>query len=163
MQEERAMELFKSMESPVLAPIIAFDPANKLNHIELLLNENKSTKESDMGLLRTIVPSTSQRVSSDLDTTNARSMNEGKDDASNLKISCLGINPNQDESKFSADAATKADAVEVVNAGSVTLKVDRFTESPGVLTVGAIPLNPIQLDGGVFLPKRVHSRAEAHD
>ncbi|XP_039020701.1 YTH domain-containing protein ECT2-like [Hibiscus syriacus] len=157
MQEERAMQLFKSSESPVLAPASAFDPASKINHGELLLNENKrSTKKSDLGLLRTVVASSGQHVSSDFDTSNARSMNEAKDDASNLKTSSLCINPKQDESKFSADAATKTDAVEVVNVGSMTLKVSGFTESPGVLTVGAIPLNPktLQLDEGGISSKK---------
>ncbi|KAK8585941.1 hypothetical protein V6N13_050909 [Hibiscus sabdariffa] len=153
MQEERAMQLIKSFESPV-----AFDPANNLNRVELLLNENeRSTKQSDPGLLRTIAPSSSQRDSLDLDTTNARSANgsieriaaEAKDDASNLKISSLSINPKQ-ESKFSADA------VEVVNVGSVRVKVNRFSESPGVLTVGTIPLNPktLQLDEGGISGKK---------
>ncbi|GMJ02143.1 evolutionarily conserved C-terminal region 7 [Hibiscus trionum] len=165
MQEERAMQLIRSLESPVLAPVSAFDPANKLNHVELLLNENeRSTKQSDPGLLRTIAPSSSQRVSLDFDTTNARSVNESversapeaKDDASNLKISSLSMNPKQDEPKLFADAATKTDAVEVVNVGSATVKVNRFSESPGVLTVGTIPLNPktLQLDEGGISGKK---------
>ncbi|MBA0585433.1 hypothetical protein Gorai_016210, partial [Gossypium raimondii] len=163
MQEEKAMQLIKSIENPVLAP--AFDPVNKLNRVELLLNEHeRSSKQSDPELLRTIVPSSNQPVSTDCDRTNARRMNESsgkiaveaKDDASTLKISSLSINPKQDESKISTDAATKSDAVEVVNIGSVTVKVNKFTDSPGFLTVGTIPLNPKtpQLDeGGVSAKK----------
>ncbi|MBA0681661.1 hypothetical protein Goari_023447 [Gossypium aridum] len=163
MQEEKAMQLIKSIENPVLAP--AFDPVNKLNRVELLLNEHeRSSKQSDPELLRTIVPSSNQPVSTDSDRTNARRMNESsgkiaveaKDDASTLKISSLSINPKQDESKISTDAATKSDAVEVVNIGSVTVKVNKFSDSPGVLTVGTIPLNPKtpELDeGGVSAKK----------
>ncbi|KAE8683375.1 YTH domain-containing family protein 1 [Hibiscus syriacus] len=161
MQEERAMQLIKSLESPVLPPASAFNPANKLNHVKLLLNENeRSIKQRDPELSRTIVPSSSQQVPS----TNSRSTNgsleriaaEAEDDASNLMISSLSINSNQDESKFSASAATKTDAVEVVNFGSVTVKVNRFTESPGFLTVGTIPLNPktLQLDEGCISAKK---------
>lgn len=163
MQEEKAMQLIKSIENPVLAP--AFDPANKLNHFELLLNvHERSTKQSDPELLRTVVASSSQPVSTDCDRVNARTMNasseqiaiEAKDDASTLKISSLSINPKQGGSRISADAATESDAVEVVNIGSVTVKVNKFTESPGFLTVGTIPLNPKtpQLDeGGVSAKK----------
>ncbi|KAE8714251.1 YTH domain-containing family protein 2 [Hibiscus syriacus] len=165
MQDERAMQLIKSLESPVLPPVSAFNPANKLNHVELLLNENeRSIKQRDPELLRAIVPSSSQQVPSDLDMTNERSTNgsleriaaEAIDDASNLTISSLNINSKQDESKFSTNAATKTDAAEVVNVGSVKVKVNRFTESPGVLTVGTIPLNPktLQLDeGGIYAKK----------
>ncbi|XP_039026799.1 YTH domain-containing protein ECT4-like [Hibiscus syriacus] len=158
-QEERAMQLIKSLERPVLPPVIAFNPANKLNHVELLLNENeRSIKQRDPEAKDV---ASSHQVPSDFDATNARSTNgslerivaEAKDDASNLKISSLSIKSKQDKSKFSANAATETDAIDV---GSVSVKVNRFTESPVVLTVGTIPLNPktLQLDEGCISAKK---------
>ena len=175
MLEEKGRLLIKSFESPVLSP--AFDPANKLTYVKLLLNENeKTTKQSDPDMLKRTVPSSSQQVSADSDITNARTMNENveriaieaKDDASTLKIGSLTINPKQDESKTSADAAVVAmntDAVEVVNLGSVPVKINGFTESSGFLTVGTIPLNPktLQLDEGGVSVKKGNNRVEAYD
>ncbi|XP_022721891.1 uncharacterized protein LOC111279211 [Durio zibethinus] len=171
-QEEKARLLIKSFESPVLAP--ALDPANKLKYVELLLNENeKTTMQGDSNMLKRTVPSYGQQVSADSDITNARMMNENveriaveaKDDASTLKIGSLTINPKQDESETSADAAMDTDAIEVVTVGSVPVKVNGFTESSGFLTVGTIPLNPktLQLDEGGVSAKRGINHAEAYD
>ncbi|XP_052881876.1 YTH domain-containing protein ECT2 isoform X3 [Gossypium arboreum] len=91
MQEEKAMQLIKSIENPVLAP--AFDPVNKLNHVELLLNEHeRSTKQSDPELLRTIVPSSTQPVSTDCDRTNARRMNESSEQIA-VEVGTIPLNP----------------------------------------------------------------------
>ncbi|XWS08444.1 hypothetical protein CRYUN_Cryun40dG0003100 [Craigia yunnanensis] len=175
MLEEKGRLLIKSFESPVLPPVL--DPANKLNYVKLLLNENeKTTKQSNPSMLKGTVPSSSQQVSADSDITNARTMNENveriaveaKDDASALKIGSLTINPRQDESKTSADAAVVAmntDAVEVVTVGSVPVKVNGFTESSGFLTVGTIPLIPktLQLDERGVSAKMGTNCAEAYD
>ncbi|XWS38891.1 hypothetical protein CRYUN_Cryun18bG0002000 [Craigia yunnanensis] len=175
MQEEKARLLIKSFGSPVLAP--ALDSAKKQNYVELLLNGNeKTTKQSDPDILKRTVPSSSQQVSADSDITNARTMNENveriaveaNDDASTLKIGLLTMNPKQDESKPSADAAVgaTADAVEVVTVGSMPVKVNGFTESSGFLTVGTIPLiNPktLQLDEGGVSAKKGTNSAEAYD
>ncbi|KAK8706438.1 hypothetical protein V6N13_050004 [Hibiscus sabdariffa] len=160
MQEEKGRLLMKSFENPVLAP--AFVVANKLN-FEACLNDNeKATKQSDPNMLKRTVPSSSQQVSSNSNTTNARTTNENieltavsaNNYASTLKIGSLSINPKQDDSKPPVDAAVgsvTADAAEMVTVGSMPVKVnDGFTESPGFLTVGTIPLNPktLQSEGG---------------
>lgn len=172
MQEGKGRLLIKSFERQVLAP--AFNPATKLNYVDLLLNENeKSTKQGDPDILKRTVPSSSQQVSSDSDITNARMVIknvdrigvEAEDDASSLKIGSLTINPRQDDSKISADAAVNTDSVEVVTVGSVPVKVNGFTEASGFLTVGTIPLNPktLQLDEGGVFAKKSTNYAEAYD
>ncbi|KAK8527621.1 hypothetical protein V6N13_085439 [Hibiscus sabdariffa] len=173
MQEEKTRLLVKSFENPFLAPTL--DVANKLN-FELRLNDNeKATKQSDFGMLKRTVPSSSHQVSSDSDTSNARAMNENieqtsfnaSNDASTLKIGSLSINPKQDESKPSVDAvvgSTNADAVEMVTVGSMPVKVNGFAESSGFITVGTIPLNPktLQPEGGNY-SKRGNDRGKAND
>ncbi|GMJ09971.1 evolutionarily conserved C-terminal region 7 [Hibiscus trionum] len=161
MQEEKGRLLMKSFENPVLAPTLGV--ANKLN-FELCLNDNEKTaKQCDPDMLKRTVPSSSQQVSSNSVTTNARTTNENieqtavnaNNDASTLKIGSLSINPKQDDSKPSVDAAavgsTNADAVEMVTVGFMPVTVnDGFTELPHFLTVGTIPLNPktLQSEGG---------------
>ncbi|XP_022742197.1 uncharacterized protein LOC111293629 [Durio zibethinus] len=173
MQEEKARLLIKRFDSPVLAP--ALDPVNKLNHVELLLNDKEKTaKQSDPDMLKRTVPSSSQQVSADSDITNARTMDENLEQIANnaaatLKIGLLTINTKQDESKPSADAtvgAMNATAVEVVTVGSMPLKVNGFAESSGFLTVGTIPLNPkiLQLgEGGVSAKRCTTNGTEAYD
>lgn len=178
MQDEKTRLLIKSYESPFFVP--ALDPPRKLNFvIDLPLSEGKITKQTDVKssekpVAASIVTDQASLKSDDL---NCTSMNDKcgtaetkNDTVSTLKIGSLTINPKQVESKPMKTAAAAAppppastvvgtEAVDVVTVGTMPIKVNGFTESPGLFTFGTIPLDPRKLQfekGGVVLGKNGH-------
>ncbi|KAF2310328.1 hypothetical protein GH714_007802 [Hevea brasiliensis] len=154
MQEEKARLIFKSFETPFLVP--ASDPAHKLDClVELAPKKDEKTMEQNSTncMKKTEAPSTEQ-VSSNSDAADTSVESEisgqtivksGSDIASVLKIGSLSIKPKHDEPKPSSDVATcvsSSDPVGVVTVGSMSVKVNGFAESSGILRVGSIPLDP---------------------
>ncbi|KAK9288518.1 hypothetical protein L1049_016977 [Liquidambar formosana] len=159
MQEEKARVLLKTYESPFLVP--ALDPPRKLNCVVDLppKEDEKITKHTDSNSSDKKMAPATEKVSANPDATSISSMIENAkqieveakgDITSTLTIGSLTISPKQAESKPLVVASTVVgtESVDVVTVGSMPVKVNGFSESSGLLTVGTIPLDPRALQLG---------------
>lgn len=164
MQEEKARLLFKSFQSSYLVPALGL--ADKLNHVVQLRSkeDRKINMNNDPNSLQEILTSATEKISSNSDVTNSSAGNgnskqvEAKDDMTHtLSNDSFVQNPKPAECKPLAEAITvlKSEARDVFTVGSMPIKVNGFSESSGILTVGTIPLDPkaLQLDKGDAFPK----------
>lgn len=165
-QEEKARLLVRSFESPFFVP--ALGPPRKLNYVVELPPskiENTNNLSDDQNYSKKMNISTSKQISSVPNITHTYLRNEKseqtvvevKDNVPTLKIGSLSINPKP------ADAITSVGTSAVANTetfdvtvGSVPLKFNGIAESPGILTVGTIPLDPraLMLEKGGALGKK---------
>ncbi|KAK3007110.1 hypothetical protein RJ639_016179 [Escallonia herrerae] len=166
LQEEKARLLINSYENPFLVPVI--DPPRKLNFVLDLPSSNHNDYNSSER--NGAVPP--KKVFSDTDSSIASPNEIRKDVADGkardniiLQIGSLSINPKAAESKpledtivatatatgspigtSTASAVTgmvaNTEPASILTVGSMPIKVNRYTESSGFVTVGTIPLDP---------------------
>ena len=152
LQEEKARLLVRSFESPFFVP--ALGPPRKLNCVVELPPskiENANNLNDDPNNSKKTTISTSKQVSSEPNITHTFIRNEkseqtgieAKDNVSTLKIGSLSINskPADSTSSVGTSAVPCAETFDLT-VGSVPLKFNGTAKSPGILTVGTIPLDP---------------------
>ncbi|CAK8563850.1 unnamed protein product [Lathyrus sativus] len=143
MQEEKAKFLSKNFGSP--SSISVLEPPRKLTYAFEIppVSDEKNSKMDDLDSLKhTSISSVGATVNSSDATSNA-SVDEkaetgevdSQDISSVLKIGSVTITPKQVP-------------IDVVTVGSMQVKVNGFSESPGVLKVGSTPLDSRSLQAG---------------
>ena len=122
--QEKAKLLMESYVTPVIVPVL--HPPRKLNNFFDLASSGNEKSGKD----------------NNIDTSDSNVSNVDV-----LRFSSLAISPEQKETTVtcggtSVSAVSTTDSDNVLMVGSMPVKVNRFAESSGFLTVGTIPLDP---------------------
>ncbi|XP_058723616.1 YTH domain-containing protein ECT4-like [Vicia villosa] len=146
MQDEKAKLFLKSVEGPLfIQPLEA--PRKLIVGKPPTKNEKNLKIKDDSDNLNQLSISSSEQNIRNSDVPNIKSVNEQvekiavhEDISSILKIGSVTITPKQVETKQSG--IVNREQIDVLTVGSMPIKVNGFTGSPGFLKVGSIQLNP---------------------